>query len=138
MTDSFSTEDSTSEMTPEVLAAFSNAWARHDLEALMNHVTDDCVYSASVGPEPGRTWSGKEQVREGFAIMLAHDVGQERHEDEGPIIAGTRGAGTWSFTGPGPDGKVLETRGCDIYEFRGGKIARKDAFRKVYQPESTE
>ncbi|WP_314503735.1 nuclear transport factor 2 family protein [uncultured Microbacterium sp.] len=135
MNDSFSTEHSTSEMTPEVLAEFSDAWARRDLEALMSHVTDDCVYSASVGPEPGRTWSGKEQVREGFAIMLAHDAGQERHEDEGPIILGSRGAGTWSFTGPGPDGTPQVTRGCDIFEFRGGKIARKDAFRKVYEPD---
>jgi ketosteroid isomerase-like protein len=133
MTDSFPSENSTSHMTPEVLAAFSDAWTRRDLEALMSHVTDDCVYSASVGPEPGQTWSGREQVREGFALMLAFDTGQERHEEENPIIAGTRGAATWSFTGAGPDGKVLTTRGCDIYEFRDGKIARKDAFRKVYQ-----
>ncbi|MCS5715571.1 nuclear transport factor 2 family protein [Herbiconiux sp. CPCC 205716] len=136
MDESRSTDDRHSDMTPEVLAAFSDAWARHDLEALMSHVTDDCVYSASVGPEPGRTWSGKDAVREGFALMLAHDVGQERHEDEGPIILGTRGAGTWSFTGPGPDGVVVETRGCDIFQFRAGKIARKDAFRKVYEPET--
>ncbi|NQX35872.1 nuclear transport factor 2 family protein [Herbiconiux sp. VKM Ac-2851] len=135
MTDTSPSENSTSHMTPEVLAAFSDAWTRRDLEALMSHVTDDCVYSASVGPEPGQTWSGKEQVREGFALMLAFDTGQERHEEENPIIAGTRGAATWSFTGAGPDGKVLTTRGCDIYEFRDGKIARKDAFRKVYQAE---
>lgn len=135
MTDSSPSENSTSHMTPEVLAAFSDAWTRRDLEALMSHVTDDCVYSASVGPEPGQTWSGREQVREGFALMLAFDTGQERHEEENPIIAGTRGAATWSFTGAGPDGKVLTTRGCDIYEFRDGKIARKDAFRKVYQAE---
>ncbi|MBF4571665.1 nuclear transport factor 2 family protein [Herbiconiux sp. VKM Ac-1786] len=135
MTDSSPSENSTSHMTPEVLAAFSDAWTRRDLDALMSHVTDDCVYSASVGPEPGQTWSGKEQVREGFALMLAFDTGQERHEEENPIIAGTRGAATWSFTGAGPDGKILTTRGCDIYEFRDGKIARKDAFRKVYQAE---
>ena len=135
MTDSSPSENSTSHMTPEVLAAFSDAWTRRDLEALMSHVTDDCVYSASVGPEPGQTWSGREQVREGFALMLAFYTWQERHEEENPIIAGTRGAATWSFTGAGPDGKVLTTRGCDIYEFRDGKIARKDAFRKVYQAE---
>ncbi|WP_219813479.1 MULTISPECIES: nuclear transport factor 2 family protein [unclassified Rathayibacter] len=133
MDDSSSTETSTSEMTPEVLAAFSDAWTRHDLEALMSHMTDDCVYGASVGPEPGRTWTGKEQVREGFALMLAFDTGQERHEEGAPLIAGTRGAATWSFTGTGPDGRPQVTRGCDIYEFRGGRIARKDAFRKVYR-----
>ena len=37
MDDSSSTEHSTSEMTPEVLAEFSDAWTRHDLEALMSH-----------------------------------------------------------------------------------------------------
>ncbi|NRG42327.1 nuclear transport factor 2 family protein [Rathayibacter sp. VKM Ac-2804] len=136
MSDPLLTDDSTSEMTPEVLAAFSDAWSRHDLEALMSHVTDDCVYGASVGPEPGRTWSGKEQVREGFALMLAFDTGQERHEEGEPLISGTRGAATWSFTGTGPDGAPQVTRGCDIYEFRGGKIARKDAFRKVYQADA--
>lgn len=138
MNASSSTEHSTSEMTPEVLAAFSDAWTRHDLDALMSHVTDDCVYSASVGPEPGRTWSGREQVREGFALMLAFDAGHERHEEELPLIAGSRGAATWSFTGPGPDGTPQVTRGCNIYVFRGGRIARKDAFRKVYQPETHE
>lgn len=138
MNDSSSTEHGTTEMTPEVLAAFSDAWTRRDLEALMSHVTDDCVYSASVGPEPGRTWTGREQVREGFALMLAFDTGQERHEEGPPLIAGSRGAATWSFTGSGPDGAVQVTRGCDIYEFRGGRIARKDAFRKVYQPATDE
>jgi len=34
---------------------FSAAWAAGDLHALMSYMTDDCVYHASVGPEPGST-----------------------------------------------------------------------------------
>lgn len=68
----------------------------------MGFVTDDCVYSASVGPEPGRTWVGADQVREGFAVMLSHDGGQERHDEGEPLIVGSRGAATWAFTSNGP------------------------------------
>lgn len=68
--------------------------------------------------------------------MLAHDSGQERHDEDPPIIAGSRGAATWSFRAIHPNGSQTVTRGCDIYEFRGDKIARKDAFRKVHEPAS--
>lgn len=50
-------------MTTARLAAFSAAWAAKDIDALMTFMTDDCVYAASVGPEPGKTFVGKEAVR---------------------------------------------------------------------------
>jgi ketosteroid isomerase-like protein len=50
-------------MTEERLREFAAAWARHDVETLMTFLTDDCVYEASVGPEPGRTYAGREAVR---------------------------------------------------------------------------
>jgi len=31
-------------------------------------------------------------------------------------------------TGTGSDGKKLNYRGCDLYEFRGDKILKKDAY----------
>jgi ketosteroid isomerase-like protein len=65
-------------MTAERLRQFGAAWARADLDALMGFVTDDCIYLASVGPEPGTTYRGREQVRRRFAAMLAYDRGRER------------------------------------------------------------
>ena len=35
----------------ELLDRFADAWNRHDLDALMSMMTDDCVFQASAGPE---------------------------------------------------------------------------------------
>lgn len=39
----------------------------------MRMMTDDCIYGASVGPEPGTTYVGQEDVTRGFEQMLKHD-----------------------------------------------------------------
>ena len=38
------------EVTLEVLQAFADAWNRHDVDALMSFMADDCVFEASAGP----------------------------------------------------------------------------------------
>ena len=57
-----------------VLDTFARAWSQHDIDTLMSLVTDDCVYSASVGPDPGETFVGREAVRNGFLRLLAYDA----------------------------------------------------------------
>jgi hypothetical protein len=42
-----------------------------------------------------------------------------------------RGVAEWSFYENTPDGTGRLIRGCDIFEFAGDKIRKKDAFRKV-------
>jgi rhodanese-related sulfurtransferase/ketosteroid isomerase-like protein len=117
-------------MTIERLGQFRAAWACGDLDALMGFVTHDCVYLASVGPEPGSSYRGREQVRRGFAAMLAYNRGRERHEGT-VVVAGDKGFAEWSFTETTTDGGRRMIRGCDLFEFRDGRISRKDAYRKV-------
>jgi ketosteroid isomerase-like protein len=123
---------STSEptMTLRRLQQFSAAWTAGDLDALMSYMTDDCEYHASVGPEPGSTYRGKDEVRRGFAAILAYDHGRERH-DGSAFVNGNLGVAEWSFHERAPDGTGRLIRGCDIFEFADGKIRKKDAFRKV-------
>jgi ketosteroid isomerase-like protein len=110
-------------MTTERLRQFGAAWACGDLDGLMGGMSDDCIYLASVGPEPGSTYRGREQVRRGFAAMLAYDSGRERHEGR-VVVAGDRGVAEWSFTETTTDGGRRIIRGCDLFEFRGGRIGR--------------
>lgn len=114
-------------MTLERLEQFGAAWAQGDLDALMSFVADDCVYHASVGPEPGTTYEGRDAVRRGFAAMLSYDRGRERHGGN-VAVTGDRGMAEWSFIERG-NGRTI--RGCDLFEFAGDQIRRKDAFRKV-------
>ena len=43
-----------------LLERFAEAWNRHDLDALMSMMTDDCVFDASAGPQvDGQRSEGK-------------------------------------------------------------------------------
>jgi rhodanese-related sulfurtransferase/ketosteroid isomerase-like protein len=112
------------------LEQFSAAWTAGDVERLMSFVSDDCVYSASVGPEPGTTYRGRAEVRDGFARMLAYDQGRERHGGE-TIVVGDAAYAEWSFDETTLNGERRTIRGFDVFRFRGDQITQKDAFRKV-------
>ena len=60
------------EVTTEVLQAFADAWNRHDVDALMSFMTEDCVFESSAGADVcGTRYVGKEAVRAGFAEVWA-------------------------------------------------------------------
>ncbi|MEM9594609.1 MAG: DUF1272 domain-containing protein [Acidobacteriota bacterium] len=119
-----------SSMTVEGLRGFGDDWGRGDVEALMSWMTDDCVYGASVGPEPGTTFTGRSEVEEGFRRILAYEDGGGA--ESGPIhLFGHRAIAEWSYLRPGPDGRPLRVRGCDLFEMEGRRIRRKDAFIKT-------
>ena len=113
--------DSTVERLKQVAAA----WGRADIDTLMSFVAPDCVYSASVGPEPGETFVGKEAVREGFLKLLAHDRGSVSEPGE------MRAVGDWVVFKWGFRSSAGLVRGCDLFEFRDGLIVRKDSYRKT-------
>jgi ketosteroid isomerase-like protein len=116
--------------TVEFLRSFAEAFNRHDLDSIMAHMTEDCVFDLSAGPERhGRRYSGREAVRGGFAeVFAAFPNGQ--WEEARHLVAGDRGLSEWVFRGTRPDGTRVEVNGCDIFTFRDGKIAMKDSFRK--------
>jgi steroid delta-isomerase-like uncharacterized protein len=113
-----------------LLDRFADAWNRHDLDALMSMMTDDCVFEASAGPDiAGRRSEGTQAVRAAFAEVFerfpdAH-WGNARH-----FIAGNRAVSEWTFTGTPEDGKRVEVNGCDLFTLRDDKIVVKNSFRK--------
>jgi ketosteroid isomerase-like protein len=114
----------------DITRDFVAAWGRADLETLMKYIAEDCVYSASVGPEPGETFVGRDAVRAGFAKLLAHDDdGVAEPGELRPV--GDWVVGTWGYRKTAPDGQPILVRGCDVFTFRDGMIVRKDAFRKA-------
>ena len=124
------------QVTTETLQAFADAWNRHDIDALMSFMTEDCVFDASAGPEVcGTRYAGRESVRAGFAEVWATypdaQWGNARH-----FVSGDRGVSEWIFTGTRADGTRVEANGCDVFTFRNGKIAVKNSYRKNRPPVS--
>ena len=122
------------DVTIEFLQAFADAWNRHDVEALMSFMTDDCVFEASAGPEIcGQRSEGSEAVRGAFAQVWATfpnaHWGNARH-----FVCGERGVSEWTFAGTRQDGTKVEMHGCDLFTFRDGKISVKNSYRKNRLP----
>ena len=118
------------EVTPDVLQAFADAWNRHDVDALMSFMTDDCVFESSAGADVcGTRYLGREAVRAGFAetwsVFPDAQWANARH-----FVQGDRGVPEWTFTGTRADGTRVEVHGCDLFTLRGGKIALKNSYRK--------
>lgn len=118
----------------ELLDAFAQAWNRHDADALMSMMTDDCVYAASAGDDVhGRRYEGQEAVRASFqAIFDAFPDAQ--WNDATHFVGGDRGLSEWRFTATAADGGRIETNGCDVFTFRDGRIRLKNSFRKNRPP----
>ncbi len=117
-------------MTEALLAEFGEAWNRHDPDLLMTYMADECSYQASFGPDvDGLSYQGHAAVRAGYARFFERYPDGVFHDGR-CFVAGDRGASEWTFSATGPDGTFRSIRGCDLFEFEGSKIRRKDAFRK--------
>lgn len=118
-------------VTVQTLEAFSDAWNRHDLDALMSFMTDDCVFETAAGPEAcGTRHVGLAAVRQAFA-MAWHAVPDAQWRNGVHHVMGDFGVSEWTFTGTAADGSGIEVNGVDLFTFRDGKIAVKNVFRKA-------
>lgn len=117
-------------MTAEALQAFAEAWNRHDIDALMSFMTEDCVFEASAGPDVcGTRYLGREAVQAGFAEVWA-TFPDARWDDARHFVHGERGVSEWTFRGTRADGTRVEVNGCDLFTFRDGRICLKNSYRK--------
>ena len=85
------TETSASKVTADTLAAFSDAFNRHDANALMNFMTEDCVFDAAGGSEVyGARFVGRDAVRAAFETVFK--TFPDAHWGDGPSL---RHRGAW-------------------------------------------
>jgi ketosteroid isomerase-like protein len=119
-------------VTTAFLDAFAQAWNRHDLDALMTFMTEDCVFQSWMGPDAcGTRYVGQVAVRAGFQRAW-QDVPDAQWHRAQHLVMGDRGLSEWVFTGThARDGRAVEVHGCDLFTFHDGRIRIKDSWRKV-------
>jgi steroid delta-isomerase-like uncharacterized protein len=117
-------------VTVEMLAEFAAAWNRHDIDALMSFMSEDCVFETVGGPEQyGSRHSGPEAVRAAFAAAWKN-FPDAQWENGRHWVAGDRGVSESTFRGTAADGSRVEADMVDVFTFKDGKIQVKNAFRK--------
>ena len=118
------------QITVATLAAFSAAWNRHDIDALMSYMTDDCVFQTAAGPDAcGTRHVGVAAVRAAFESAWLNFPDAQWINDR-HFVQQDLGISEWTFTGTAADGSQVEADGVDIFTFKDGKIQMKNVFRK--------
>ena len=117
----------------ETLKAIADAFNAHDLDAIMEFFADDCSLDMPRGPEAwGQRLTGKAAVREGLATRFK-GLPDVHYSDDRHWVSGNMGVSEWLLTGTASDGRRVWVRGCDHWEFRDGKVIRKDSYWKIVE-----
>ena len=120
-------------VTVDTLKKIADAFNRHDLDAIMEFFSDDCSFDFPRGPDPwGQRFVGKTEVREALAGRFK-GIPDVHYGDERHWVAGDKGVSEWTLTGTTTAGVRLKVRGCDLWEFKDGKITRKDSYWKIVE-----
>jgi len=118
---------------PDVLKRILDAFNLHDLDAIMDFFADDCSFDLPRGPEPwGQRFTGKAQVREALAGRFK-GIPDVHYGDDHHWMVGDNGVSQWTLTGTSLSGVRINVRGCDLWEFRNGRVIRKDSYWKIVE-----
>ena len=115
----------------ERLHQIADAFARHDVDGIVNSFAEDGEFRNAKGPDHwGQSYKGKAAIRSYFEPLFAStgDV-QWKHTRE--FICGNRAVTEWHRTATLGTGQKQSWLGCDLYTFRRGLIVMKDTYIKV-------
>ena len=107
----------------ELLQRYSDAWHRHDLDAIMSMHTDDTVFHLHNGNGAA---VGAPQVREAFQLVLA--LYPDLSATQTAIEMGETHALVQSVMRSSATGNVVEAEAVDVFRFVDGLISRKDTY----------
>jgi ketosteroid isomerase-like protein len=119
----------------ETLGRVLDAFNAHDLDRIMSHFSEDCVFESPRGPDRwGRRFVGKDEVRRGLGARF-EGIPDVSYGDGDHFVSGNRGVSEWTLTGTTVEGERIDVRGCDLWTFGDdGKIVRKNSFWKIREP----
>lgn len=115
--------------TLEALQRFNDAFARHDVDAVMAAMTADCIFENTYPPPDGERHVGQTAVRafwEQFFAASPHAT----FEAEDTFAARDRAVVRWRYQWVAQDGERGHIRGVDLFRVQDGKVAEKLSYVK--------
>lgn len=112
------------------LERFADAWNAHDVDKLMDCMSEDCEFRSAAGPDAAGTVSrGRDAVRAAYAAVF-ESFPEAAWTSPRHFVAGERGFSEWRFVGKDRGGTRVEVDGCDLFTFDGDLIRIKNSLRK--------
>ncbi|HEX9467486.1 MAG TPA: nuclear transport factor 2 family protein [Acidimicrobiia bacterium] len=120
--------DETTNGTIAAVDRFNDAFNRHDVDAVMAAMTEDCVFE-STSPPVGERFEGPAAVRKAWEAFFAASP-HAHFEGEDVVATGDRCVVRWRYSWREADGSDGVLRGVDVIKVRDGRVAEKLAYVK--------
>ncbi len=120
-------------ITIPLLDEIQDGFNRHDVDAILSHFAEDCVWVMASGPAPpeGRVCRGKAEIgqvlRDRYGLIPDMRWEDIRHW----IVDDSKAISEWVVKGTPADGPAFAYLGCDLWEFADGKVTKKDTYWKI-------
>lgn len=114
--------------TRNVIEAFNEAFGRHDVEAVMRLMTEDCLFENTFPAPDGVRYQGQADVRAFWESFFA-STPSARFETEELVCFEDRAFARWVFHwADEPEGGHV--RGVDVFKVADGRVAEKLSYVK--------
>lgn len=124
--------DSSAVSTSTTLATieqFNDAFNRHDVDAVMALMTDDCVFENTSPSPAGERFEGQAAVR-AFWDEFFRSSPHAHFEAEDIFASGDRATVRWTYRWGPKSSDSGFVRGVDVFRVQDGKVAEKLAYVK--------
>ncbi|GAA4415811.1 nuclear transport factor 2 family protein [Nibrella viscosa] len=121
-------ENSTTNRTRAAVDRFNAAFNKHDVDAVMNAMTEDCIFENTNPAPDGTRLVGALAVRAYWEKFFAANP-DAFFEAEEIVATGDRCVVRWTYRKT-KEGKPWHLRGVDIFKVRDGKVSEKLAYVK--------
>ena len=122
------TETNSTNTTLAAIENFNAAFNRHDLDAVMDAMTADCVFENTNPPPDGSRVVGAVAMRAFWEKFFASNP-DAHFEVEDMIATGDRCVVRWIYRKT-KEGQPWHLRGVDVFRVRDGKVAEKCSYVK--------
>lgn len=114
--------------TLAVISRFNDAFNRHDVDAIMAAMTEDCVFENTRPAPDGERVEGQARVRATWEEFFRRSP-KAMFEVEEIVTAGERCVVRWSYHWL-RDGVPGHVRGVDVFRVKDGRVAEKLSYVK--------
>jgi steroid delta-isomerase-like uncharacterized protein len=123
------TVEAGTELTLAIIAAFNEAFNRHDVDDVMALMTDDVIFENTSPFPDGERYEGQAAVR-AFWQQMFDSTPDAHFEAEDIYGAGDRCTVRWRYSFTSSNGVPGHVRGVDVFRVRDGKVAEKLCYVK--------
>jgi ketosteroid isomerase-like protein len=123
------TVEAGTELTLATIAAFNEAFNRHDVDDVMALMTSDVIFENTSPFPDGERYEGQAAVR-AFWQQMFDSTPDAHFEAEDIYGAGDRCTVRWRYSFTSSNGVPGHVRGVDVFRVRDGKVAEKLCYVK--------